>query len=83
MAFAWRAVAWSEANGGARAILLLRLTFIDGAAGRGPFLRETKPDVYVLKKRPLYVGRSGDSVTSAWFVWPGTGLYRVLPGVGA
>lgn len=79
LAFAERAVAWSEDNGGAKVMLLLRLSFMEPASGRGPFLRATRPNVYVLPERPVYDGRGTDSVTSAWFCWPGEGLYRVLP----
>lgn len=77
--FAWRALAWASARAGRQVWLLLRLTFLEPAAGRGELLRAHPPDVLVLPRRPAYDGRGTDSVTSAWCGWPGEGRLVWLP----
>jgi hypothetical protein len=62
-------------------ILLLRLNFL-ASAERAEFMRETKPDVYVLPNRPSFtLGGKTDSIEYAWFHWHqnSQGLVRVLP----
>lgn len=63
-------------------VMLLRLDFL-GSQTRAPFMRLYAPDVYVLPRRPSFVGRGTDSNEYAWFVWPGarrrrTGKVSVL-----
>jgi len=60
-------------------IALLRLSWLEPAGTRGELLRATTPDVLILPKRPIYDGRGHDSVTSAWFCFPGTRHYEHLP----
>lgn len=49
-------------------VMLLRLNFL-GSMKRAAFLREYAPSVYVLPKRPSFVGGKTDSCEYAWFVW--------------
>jgi hypothetical protein len=52
---------------------LLRLAFLEGKA-RAEFHRDHPSDVYVLSKRPSFVGGKTDSCAYAWFLWaPGRG----------
>lgn len=62
-------------------IFLLRLNFL-GSEERSSYIRDTKPDLYVLPNRPSFVGAGKtDSIEYAWFHWhPGsTGKYVILP----
>ncbi len=52
-------------------VLLLRLAFLESQK-RTAFLRGNMPDVYVLPRRPSFVGGRTDSSAYAWFVWPTT-----------
>ena len=72
LAFARKAVAWARQAPHRSAYLLLRLSFLEPAAGRGAFFAESPPDVLVLPRRPSFDGRGTDSSTSAWFCWPST-----------
>lgn len=49
-------------------IMLLRLNFL-GAQRRYEFFAENRPDVYVLSRRPSFIGGATDSTEYAWFVW--------------
>ena len=50
-------------------VMLLRLNFI-ASEGRAAFMRDTRPDVYVLPNRPSFVGGGKtDSIEYAWFHW--------------
>lgn len=54
-------------------VFLLRLGFL-GSEDRSSFIRETRPDIYVLPNRPAFVkNRHGqlatDSIEYAWFHW--------------
>lgn len=76
-AFARHALGWAP-----HVVMLLRLAFLSSQRRAG-FIRETKPDVYVLPKRPSFTGKGTDSYDYAWFHWwphrrPG-GLVQVLP----
>jgi hypothetical protein len=59
---------------------LLRLNFL-GSEERSKFIRETRPDIYVLPNRPSFTGGGTDSIEYAWWhFFPGsTGIYRILP----
>jgi hypothetical protein len=62
-------------------VMLLRLNFL-ASESRSGFMRDTKPNVYVLPNRPSFVrGGKTDSIEYAWFHWyPGAeGIVRVLP----
>ena len=62
-------------------VMLLRLNFLASEA-RSSFMRDTKPDVYVLPNRPSFVqGGQTDSIEYAWFHWylGAQGKLRVLP----
>lgn len=65
-------------------LALVRLTFLE-SDGRAKWLSEDAPDVYVLARRPKFIGTTHtDSVTCAWLLWlPGPartfGRFRVLP----
>jgi hypothetical protein len=76
--FAGKAAEWAEREGG-RAALLLRLSFLEPASGRGALFKRHRPDVFVLPRRPAFIGRGTDNITSAWFCWPGTGQLDWLP----
>lgn len=52
---------------------LLRLSFLEPTRSRRDLLKNYKPDVLVLPQRPAFDGRGTDSITSAWFCWPGKG----------
>ena len=58
--------------------MLLRLSWMEPCADRRALLA-LHPNVIVLPFRPKFrADRKGsDSVTSAWFVWPGAGLWSV------
>ena len=61
------------------AALLLRLSFLEPASGRAVLFEHHRPDVLILPRRPAFDGRGTDNITSAWFVWPGTGRLVWLP----
>jgi len=80
--FAWKAVEWADwpaAPIPRRAALLLRLSFLEPASGRAVLFERHRPDVLILPRRPAFDGRGTDSITSAWFVWPGEGRLVWLP----
>jgi hypothetical protein len=61
-------------------VMLLRLNFLS-SQGRAAFMRESRPDVYVLPNRPSFVeDGSTDSIEYAWYHWHegSQGLLRVL-----
>lgn len=64
-------------------VMLLRLNWA-GSQDRSSYLKEHAPDVYVLSKRPSFVGGGTDATEYAWFVWPPgqhnrkQGVFRVL-----
>lgn len=58
---------------------LLRLSFLEPTETRRTLLGAYTPDVWILPRRPAYDGRGTDSVTSAWFRWPGEGRLVWLP----
>lgn len=76
--FAWKAAAWA-AEHQTTAAMLLRLSFLEPASGRAVLFAQHPPDVYVLPRRPAFDGRGTDNITSAWFVWPGSGRIVWLP----
>lgn len=50
-------------------LMLLRLNFV-ASEKRAEFMRNTRPDVYVLPNRPSFVGGGKtDSIEYAWFHW--------------
>jgi hypothetical protein len=61
-------------------IFLLRLNFL-GSEERSNYIRQTRPDIYVLPNRPSFVNGTTDSCEYAWFHWhpDSTGRYVVLP----
>lgn len=77
--FAWKAAEWAAASPGRTAALLLRLSFLEPASGRAVLFEHHRPDVLILPRRPAFDGRGTDNITSAWFVWPGTGRLVWLP----
>lgn len=77
--FAWKAAEWAAASPGRAAALLLRLSFLEPASGRAVLFERHRPDVLILPRRPAFDGRGTDSITSAWFVWPGIGRLVWLP----
>ena len=77
--FAWKAAEWAAAVPGRAAVLLLRLSFLEPASGRAVLFEHHRPDVLILPRRPAFDGRGHDSITSAWFVWPGEGRLVWLP----
>jgi hypothetical protein len=66
--------ALAETSGGRGTVAaLLRLAFLEGKA-RAELHREHPSDVYVLSRRPSFVGGKTDSCAYAWFIWgPGRG----------
>lgn len=77
--FVRRALAWRfRTPGAALACALLRLSFLEPAKGRRDLLVQG-PDVLILPRRPAFDGRGTDSITSAWFCWPGQGRLVWLP----
>jgi predicted RNA methylase len=65
-----------------RVVMLLRLNFL-GSQKRAAWMRAHTPDIFVLPKRPSFVGQGTDSCEYAWFRWWGTqpddhGRVRVL-----
>jgi len=59
-------------------VMLLRLAWMASQA-RADFHQKHPSDVYVLSKRPSFVGGRADSADYAWFVWgQGGGRWRVL-----
>lgn len=62
-----------------RIYCLLRLSFLEPAKGRRDLLVGGSPDVLILPRRPDFTGEGGDSITSAWFCWPGKGRNLYLP----
>lgn len=77
--FAWKAAEWAAAGEGRTAALLLRLSFLEPASGRAVLFERHRPDVLILPRRPAFDGRGTDSITSAWFCWPGRGQLVWLP----
>lgn len=77
--FAWKAAEWAAAAPGRAAALLLRLSFLEPASGRAVLFERHRPDVLILPRRPMFDGKGHDSITSAWFCWPGTGRLVWLP----
>lgn len=77
--FAEKAILWSGSRGPWNVALLLRLSFLEPASGRGDLFRNHPPNVRILPRRPAFDGRGTDSITSAWFCWPGTGRLMWLP----
>lgn len=77
-AFVRRGLAERPARG--LVLALLRLSWLEPAGERGELFAAHPPDVLVLPRRPRYDGKGHDNVTSAWFVWPGTGQIVWLPG---
>ncbi len=70
LAFAQRGLQWLRPGG--RLALLLRLNWLEGVRKnpRYTFLRETRPDVYVLPRRPKFGSLKGtDACAYGWFVW--------------
>lgn len=50
-------------------VMLLRLNFL-ASEKRADFMRETRPDIYVLPNRPSFIGGGKtDSIEYAWFHW--------------
>lgn len=77
--FARKAAEWTEGGARRHAALLLRLSFLEPASGRGDLFRRYPPDVLILPRRPAFDGRGTDSITSAWCCWPGAGRLVWLP----
>ena len=59
--------------------MLLRLSFLEPTKSRRDLLTAYRPDVLILPRRPVFDGRGTDSITSAWFCWPGEGRIIWLP----
>lgn len=79
-AFVRKALAWRASTQDNPPIFaLLRLSWLEPAGTRGELLRAHPPDVLILPRRPAFDGRGTDSITSAWFCWPGTGRLVWLP----
>lgn len=76
--FAWKAAQWA-AEHDTVAAMLLRLSFLEPASGRAVLFDRHPPDVLILPRRPAFDGRGTDSITSAWFCWPGRGQLVWLP----
>lgn len=77
--FVRRALAWRLRTPGASLVCaLLRLSFLEPAKDRRDLLLQN-PDVLILPRRPAFDGRGTDSITSAWFCWPGRGQLVWLP----
>lgn len=76
--FAWKAAQWA-AEHDTVAAMLLRLSFLEPASGRAVLFDRNPPDVLILPRRPAFDGRGTDSITSAWFCWPGRGQLVWLP----
>lgn len=65
--FASKAIVLQQPHGGTTC-LLLRLNFL-GSQKRGQWLRTHTPDIYVLSRRPSFVGGKTDSCEYGWFCW--------------
>lgn len=79
-AFVRRALEWRRNTWRWPAIYtLLRLSFLEPTRTRGVLLGAYRPDVLILPRRPSFDGRATDSITSAWFCWPGRGQLVWLP----
>jgi hypothetical protein len=65
--------------GQGRIFALLRLSFLEPTRTRRDLLVTHNPDVLILPRRPAFDGRGTDSITSAWFCWPGRGRLVWLP----
>lgn len=78
--FVRKALEWRQGLPGYPPVFaLLRLSFIEPTQTRRDLLGGHRPDVYVLPRRPAFDGRGTDSITSAWFCWPGRGQLVWLP----
>lgn len=77
--FAWKTAEWASEEPRRAGALLLRLSFLEPASGRAVLFERYRPDVLILPRRPAFDGRGTDSITSAWFCWPGEGRLVWLP----
>lgn len=77
--FVQKAAAWARKKRGRHAAMLMRLSFLEPADGRGDLFRAFPPDVLILPRRPSFDGKGSDNVTSAWLCWPQTEGVRWLP----
>lgn len=79
-AFVRKALEWRNGvPGWPRLFVLLRLSFLEPTQTRRDLLGAYCPDVLILPRRPAFDGRGTDSITSAWFCWPGRGQLVWLP----
>lgn len=79
-AFVRKALAWRlSVPGYPPFFTLLRLSFLEPTQTRRELLTTYRPDVLILPRRPAFDGRGTDSITSAWFCWPGRGQIVWLP----
>lgn len=74
--FVEKALRWQVRQ---RIYTMLRLTFLEPVPSRRRLLIEQDPDLFILPERPAFDARGSDSVTSAWFRWPGHGRRIYLP----
>lgn len=74
--FVEKALRW---QGRQRIYTMLRLTFLEPVPSRRRLLIDQQPDLFILPERPAFDARGSDSVTSAWFRWPGHGRRIYLP----
>lgn len=61
-----------------RVVALLRLGFL-ASRRRADLHRRHPSDVYVLSRRPSFVGGRTDASDYAWFAWPGRNRWKILP----
>lgn len=54
---------------GLEVIFLMRVGFLESAE-RNEYMQTRVPDLYVLPNRPVFKGKTSDSATYAWMVWP-------------
>lgn len=79
-AFVRKALEWRHCRmNECRIYTLLRLSFLEPTQTRRELLGAYCPDVLILPRRPVFDGRGTDSITSAWFCWPGRGQLVWLP----
>jgi hypothetical protein len=79
-AFVRKALEWRHCRmNKCRIYTLLRLSFLEPTQTRRELLGAYCPDVLILPRRPAFDGRGTDSITSAWFCWPGRGQLVWLP----
>lgn len=79
-AFVRKALEWRRTMSvRARIFTLLRLSFLEPTQTRRELLSAYAPDVLILPRRPAFDGKGTDNITSAWFVWPGSGRLVWLP----